>query len=191
MRILARLLRPEAPPRAQAGLPGWGAAADAHGGRGELSATHAGGAVSWFRRSGRSARFAETEGAHTVTQSASSSTPEAGSDAASDARPGAGAMRSGSQGSNAGSETGLGSGTEGARSGSAVLQRDLACVLASDGALRARMLDRLFAMLNWALAELAAASRVRLVMQAMRTSSPCMEVFCAGPPLRHAQLGAG
>lgn len=167
VRILARLLRPEAPPRAQAGPPGGRAAAGACSGRGEQSAAHAGGALSWLRRGGRSARTGEAEGAHAVAPPASSTTLEAGSDAGSDAGPGpapeAGATRGGSQGSAAGSEAGLGlgSGPEAGRGGSAVLQRDMACVLASNGALRARVLDRLFVMLNWALTELAAASRVR------------------------------
>ena len=169
MRILARLLRAKAPPRAQAGLPGLGTAAGALSCRREQCVAHAGAAVSWFRRGGRSARTSQAELERAGTQSATSSAPEARAEAGPDARPRsapqAGAMRSGSQGPSAGSDTGLGSGLEDGRGGSAVLQRDLAGVLASNGALRARALDRLFVMLNWALTELAAASRVRM---------PCM-----------------
>ena len=169
MRILARLLRPEAPPSVQAGPLGCMAAAVACSGRGEQSAAHAGGVVSWFRRGGRSARTGETDGARAVAQPANPTTADAGPDAGSGAAPGpapeAGAMRGGLQGSAAGSEAGSGSGlaAEAGRGGSAVLQRDLACVLARNGALRARVLDRLFVMLNWALTELAAASRVRFL----------------------------
>ena len=186
VRILARLLRPEAPPRTQAGPPGWQPALGVCSGCGEQSAAHAGGAVSWFRRGGRSARTGATEGAHAAAQFGCPTTAEAGPDAGSGAgagpAPEAGATRARSQGSAAGSEAGSGLGSEAGRGGSAVLQRDLACVLASNGALRARVLDRLFVMLNWALTELAAVSRVRLV---------CMTFFFDEVTVHHAEMGAG